>query len=160
MRMKFFTVPVFDGDAAAGELDGFLSTHRILSIDRQFLQEGHTSAWCLCIGYIDAGDRPQPVKRGKVDYKELLSEIDFAAYAKLRDLRKKLAEQDGVPVYSLFTNEQMAAMVRQQVNSGAQLLEIDGIGAGRVQKYGQAFLHLLDQIRSEATASRVKDDEA
>jgi hypothetical protein len=47
-------------------------------------------------------------KRAKVDYRELLSAGDFVLFAKLRILRKGMAEREAVPAYALFTNEQLA----------------------------------------------------
>lgn len=41
----------------------------------------------------------------RIDYKDVLSERDFALYAQLRNLRKFLSEQEGVPTYALFTND-------------------------------------------------------
>jgi len=150
MRMRFFSIPAFGADEAGAALDRFLAAHRILSVDRQFVQDGINSSWCLCVSYQETADSPVPVKqRGKVDYKELLSERDFAIYSRLRDLRKRLAEQQGVPLYALFTNEQMAAMVQQRVSTRDQLAEIDGVGEGRVEKYGQAFLEQLEQAQAE-----------
>ena len=46
----------------------------------------------------------------RVDYKEVLSPADFALFAKLRDWRKATAEQEGIPVYAVLTNEQLAAI--------------------------------------------------
>ncbi len=82
----------------------------------------------------------------------MLNEQDFALFAKLRDLRKTLAEQEGVPAYALFTNEQLARMVQQRVTSKAALAEIEGVGASRLEKYGDAFLQLL----LEATSNGAK----
>ena len=81
----------------------------------------------------------------KVDYKEVLSEADFAVFSRLRVLRKEVAEREGLPVYAVFTNEQMAAMVTGRADSLAALGKIDGIGAARVEKYGAAFLAALQQ---------------
>ena len=47
MRMKFFTVPVHGGEAAAEALDRFLIGHRIVAVDKQFVQDGQSSAWAL-----------------------------------------------------------------------------------------------------------------
>ena len=43
----------------------------------------------------------------KVDYKEILSEEDFIFYSKLRELRKELTNNEALPVYTFFTNEQL-----------------------------------------------------
>lgn len=58
----------------------------------------------------------------------------FLAFARLRALRKERAEAEGVPAYALFTNEQLADMVRRRVTSAAVLQDIPGIGEARVEK--------------------------
>ena len=95
----------------------------------------------------------------RVDYREILSESDFAVYAKLRSLRKSMAEKDGLPAYTLFTNEQLAAMVQQRVTSLRALEEIQGIGAARVKKYGAAFLEILQTMRAGADGERREETE-
>ena len=45
---------------------------------------------------------------GRIDYKEVLSAPEFERFARLRLLRKELAEKEGVPAYAIFTNEQLA----------------------------------------------------
>jgi superfamily II DNA helicase RecQ len=79
----------------------------------------------------------------KVDYKEVLNEADFALFCTLRDVRKALSEKEAVPAYSIFTNEQLAAMVTQKAVTAASLETIPGVGAARVEKYGAAFLAVL-----------------
>jgi superfamily II DNA helicase RecQ len=154
MQLRFFTIPVLGGDAAAEDLNRFLAGQRILSLDRQLVQAGAASAWAICVAFEPAGEgRPQSMaptgRRGKVDYREVLDEADFAVYAGLRTLRKEIADAEGVPAYALFTNEQMAEMVTRRVSSAAALREIPGIGEGRVEKYGAAFLQALAEARAQ-----------
>ncbi|MFN7952187.1 MAG: HRDC domain-containing protein [bacterium] len=111
--MRFFTIPVFADDTAANELNGFLASRRVLSIDRRLIDDGPGSAWAVCVTYLDATSGAAPIKKGKVDYKEVLSDGDFAVFVRLRALRKSLAERDAVPAYAIFTNEQLAAMVER-----------------------------------------------
>ena len=149
MQLRFFTIPIPGGDEAAEELNRFLSAHRILAVDRQVARDGGASVWAVCVGYESAGEsRPAAIKRGKVDYREVLNEADFTVYARLRSLRKEIAEREGVPLYNLFTNEQMAEMVTRRVDSAAALREISGIGEARVEKYGAAFLAALAEARA------------
>jgi superfamily II DNA helicase RecQ len=157
MQLRFFTIPILGGESAAAELNRFLASHRVLAVDRQLAQDGGAALWTICVSYEPAGaagaaDGAGP-KRGKVDYKELLSEVDFAVYAELRSLRKTLAERDGVPVYNLFTNEQLAAMVTRPVQSLAGLQAIPGVGAARIEKYGQLFLDELAKARRDSASA-------
>jgi len=154
---KFITVPIQSSDAAEAELNSFLQSHRVLSIDRRWVDQGSQSFWVMCIDYhTGGGTRPLATDaksgRSKVDYREVLSKDDFARYAQLRDLRKAVAQADAVPVYTIFTNEQLATMVRDRCLTGADLEKIAGVGDGRATKYGPRFLELLSKLNAGSDA--------
>ena len=145
MRFHFVTVPIHGSAVAEEELNQFLANHRAIAVDRQLVTDGPRSAWAICVTYADAGAgaATDASKKARVDYREILSDAEFQVFAKLRELRKKLSEHEGVPPYALFTNEQLADMVRRQVRSAADLARIDGVGPARLEKYGRAFLEIL-----------------
>ena len=131
------------------ELNSFLSRHRIVTIERRFVDCGLDSFWALCVDYLH-GEPTAGASHGapgradrKVDYKEVLNPEQFEIFAKLRDLRKQLAEQEAVPVYAVFTNEQLAEMVRQNVRDLSGLRKIPGIGEAKVGKFAAPFLALI-----------------
>ena len=146
MAFKFFQVPVRDSSAVEAELNAFLGGHRILSVDRRWVDLGQDSFWSLCVDYVDGepatGASTRSRSRSK-DYKELLSPDDFAVFVKLRDLRKEIAQAEAIPVYAIFTNEQLAKMVETRVNSTSGLEAIAGVGDARIEKYGERFLACL-----------------
>ncbi len=157
MQLRFFMVPVTAADDAAVELNRFLAANRILAIERQFISDGANSAWTICVSFDEGGGaataRPGIGKRGKVDFKDVLSDSEFAVFARLRALRKERADAEGVPAYALFTNEQLAEMVQRRVVSNSALREIQGIGDARVEKYGEAFLQILKDAALPESAS-------
>ena len=146
MPFKFFTIPVYDPQTVTDESNAFLSTRRVVTVERQFVADGANSLWSICVSYMDGEGRPEADKRAKkIDYREVLPAAEFAAFSKLRQLRKELAEQEGVQVYAVFTNDQLAKMVSQRVMSLADLKRIDGVGQARLEKYGEAFIRVLRQ---------------
>lgn len=167
MRLHFVRVPVDDSSLEENRLNRFLAGHRILSIERHLVIDGERTAWALCIAYDEhAGDaaRGQPAmagegtgKKGKVDYRDVLSPEQFDVFVRLRALRKQLAERDAIPLYAVFTNEQLAAIVRTQARTLPDLGRIDGVGPARVDKYGQAVLDLL-AAPAEAAAELASED--
>jgi superfamily II DNA helicase RecQ len=86
----------------------------------------------------------------------VLSEQAFAVFARLRSLRKELAESEGIPAYALFTNEQLAEMVQRRVQTAAALREIAGIGEARIEKYGETFLRLLCEAFSSSGSNPIE----
>jgi superfamily II DNA helicase RecQ len=143
MKLRFFTIRIQDAGPEAEELNAFLSSHRILSVERHFVANGSHSTWAICVTYLPPGTRPVPAKSARVHYREILPAPEFELFVKLRNLRKALAEKEGVPAYALFTNEQLADMVRRRVTTRTALEKIEGVGPARCQKYGASFLEVL-----------------
>lgn len=147
MPFEFIQIPANGQGNAKEELNQLLRGGRIASVRKEFVLNGEDSFWAFCIEYLDRSGGGAGARGGsapRVDYKELLNEADFARFAQLRDLRKSLAEGDAVPAYSIFTNEQLAAMVTGQCTSLTALGSIPGIGAARLEKYGAVFLEALN----------------
>lgn len=127
MSFHFFTVPITNPEAAQAELNAFLARERVLNVQRHFVAEGVNSFWAFCVE-LGAGPGPLPdaVKahpgrvsgRDKtsaaVDYKQVLSEADFAVLAGLREWRKQAAQAEGVPIYAVSTNEQLGGATGQK----------------------------------------------
>jgi superfamily II DNA helicase RecQ len=149
MKFRFFSVPVRKSSDAEEELNTFVASHRVVSIERRFVDAGLDSFWAVSVevteGLAALGKlhgAPGRAER-KVDYKEVLTPSDFERFLKLRELRKVIAEREAVPVYNIFTNQQLADMIQGKVTTIEGLEAIDGIGAARVGKFGAVFLELL-----------------
>ncbi|MFO0874376.1 MAG: HRDC domain-containing protein [Phycisphaerales bacterium] len=161
MQFCFFAIPALDPQAAQQELNAFLATHRVVSVEWQWIDAGTDSAWGARVT-VAAGPGPLPrslkAERGvesdkpaRIDYREILNEDDFKRFAELRLWRKGVAESEGVPVYAVFTNEQLAAIVTRRVADLSELAAIDGVGAARVERYGRRLLDHLHASGSHAT---------
>lgn len=147
MQLRFFSISARDPAAAEAELNALLAAGRVAGLERQFVAAGAESFWAVVVTLADGpGPLPSALKAGgarKPDYRELLSEADFAVFARLRALRKSVAESEGVPPYAVFTNEQLAGLVRERVRSAEAMGRIDGIGPARVERYAAIFLPVL-----------------
>lgn len=150
MKYKFFVIPASSPQAAEAELNAFCSRHRVGFVEKQLISDGANSFWSVCVSWLDGEAAPSTNDRKKppVDYKKVLSEVDFTLYLELRNLRKEVAQFSGVPAYAVFTNEQLAAMVQQRISSKNALLALPGIGKSRVEKYGEEFLQKLSELLS------------
>jgi len=136
MSLKFFVVPVQDSIASEEELNGFLASHKILSIDRQLVDQGVNSFWAICVDYLtstrhETGQNPN-LSRNRVDYKSILPPEEFEVFSRLRQVRKEMAQLEAVPVYALFTNEQLAQMVQRRCHTRSDLAGIEGIGENKI----------------------------
>jgi len=148
MPLKIITIPIHDPTGGENEFNSFVGNHRVVSVERHFVEQGSSSFWTFCIDYLEAGQGSggsfrNAGNRGKIDYKDVLKPEEFAVFAQLRDLRKEMAQAEAVPMYTIFTNEQLAKIVQNRVQSQADLEKVAGIGDARVQKYGTRVLQLL-----------------
>ena len=156
MTLRFFAIPACDPAGAETELNHLLAASRVLTIERHFVANGEASFWAVCVRIASGpGPLPEALKADqagarRVDYREVLSEADFAVFARLRELRKSIADAEGVPPYAVFTNEHVASMVRGKVQTLEDLGRIEGVGPGRVDPYAARFLALLEQALAPA----------
>ncbi|AIL63010.1 DNA helicase RecQ [Pseudomonas alkylphenolica] len=61
----------------------------------------------------------------------------------LRALRRKLAEEHGVPPYVIFPDSTLLEMLRSQPGSLSEMAQVSGVGARKLERYGAAFLDVL-----------------
>ncbi|MFY9961747.1 DNA helicase RecQ [Pseudomonas sp.] len=61
----------------------------------------------------------------------------------LRALRRKLAEEHGVPPYVIFPDSTLLEMLRSQPSSLSEMAQVSGVGARKLERYGAAFLDVL-----------------
>ena len=152
MQYHVFTVPV-SAPSAVDELNRFLAGHRVLSVDRQFVADGGSSFWAFCVTLLESGAATRAGGRGRkerVDYGKLLPPAQFAIFARLRECRKKLAADEGLPAYAVCTNDQLAAMAAADTLTPAVLTTLDGFGEAKAAKFGAALIEAFNQPEEAA----------
>lgn len=76
-----------------------------------------------------------------------------ALFEQLRQLRKKLAQEYGIPPYQIFSDATLEAMAQQRPLNAAELLEVPGVGETKLRRYGDYFiLTIQEYVNENATA--------
>jgi ATP-dependent DNA helicase RecQ len=75
-------------------------------------------------------------------------DINQAAWDHLRACRKALADQQGVPPYVIFHDATLYEMLKRLPRTREELGEITGVGAAKLEKYGETFLQALAEAAS------------
>ena len=107
-------------------------------------------------------EQPQPSEKGKgreESWRTLVSAADLPLFNTLREWRAERARREGIPPYIIFTNKQLAAMIRLRPGSLSALGTIDGIGKAKLQNYGQELLALLARPRAGPDSGRMDSAE-
>ncbi|MBO8170260.1 MAG: DNA helicase RecQ [Bacillaceae bacterium] len=66
-------------------------------------------------------------------------------FEKLRDLRKLLADREGVPPFVVFSDSTLREMAIRLPVTPEELLQVKGVGEAKLDKYGDVFLDLLKE---------------
>ena len=73
------------------------------------------------------------------------SPVDEALFESLRALRKELANAQRVPAYVVFSDKVLLELAARRPGTGAEMLDVPGVGPAKLEKYGPAFLDLLNR---------------
>ena len=88
--------------------------------------------------------REKPVKKKrKAGPVGELSNDEQRLFETLREIRKQLAEEQGVPPYVIFGDVSLLEMSRQRPVTPDEFLEISGVGQVKLERHGAVFLEAI-----------------
>ena len=86
-----------------------------------------------------------------------VSPEDNELWEALRKLRKELADEQGVPPYVIFHDATLMEIMRFKPQTEQELLAINGVGASKLERYGAAFLELMENFANPDKATGAQD---
>ncbi|KPA09707.1 protein containing Helicase and RNase D [Candidatus Magnetomorum sp. HK-1] len=144
IQYKFFWISPDNSHHMETELNQFLNSIQVISVDRKFVTNGSKSQFCIIIEYMS---KQSPEKQSntakRIDYREVLSPEDFSLYATIRDWRKETAKKNGLQLYSILNNEQMANIAQNKITTKEGLQTVDGFGKTRMENYGDDIIKIV-----------------
>ena len=72
-----------------------------------------------------------------------LAEDDLRLFETLREIRKQLAQDQGVPPYVIFGDASLLEMCRERPSNEEEFLEITGVGQVKLERHGATFLEAI-----------------
>ena len=103
---------------------------------------------------------PKPAQAAKASSSaasQLVRGHEREMWEALRSLRRKLAEEHSVPPYVIFPDATLLEMLRSQPGSLSEMAEVSGVGARKLERYGQAFLEVLNGSAADDAPAPVAD---
>lgn len=87
----------------------------------------------------------EPRLQAKHVYQDKLAQFNYdkKLFAKLRALRKELADADDVPPYVVFNDKTLAEMAQLMPTNDSEFLKVSGVGFTKLNKYGAPFLNAI-----------------
>ena len=100
-----------------------------------------------------------------VDFKKLLmggslesapvqTVFDDVLLKHLKDLRKKIAKQNGIPPFAVFQDPSLEDMTMQYPTTIPELTNVYGVGEGKAKKFGKPFVELIAKYVEENDITR------
>ena len=83
--------------------------------------------------------------------------VDPALFSMLKDLRKKVSKQHGLPPYVIFQDPSIEAMATTYPITIEELRNIPGVGEGKAKRYGKEFVDLIRRHVEENEIERPED---
>ncbi len=149
MQIKLFTIPVGDSGGALQEMNAFLRGNKILEVENQFVGNDKGAYWCFSVRYVERAYAEADKDGKKVDYRKVLDEATFEKFSKLREIRKKVAADEGISAFIIFTDEELAELAKLDEITEKAMLGIKGIGEKKVERYAKYF---ITQPKTDETA--------
>ena len=91
-------------------------------------------------------------KMGQSVQEELVEEeltFDEELFEKFRSLRRELSNEKEVPAYVIFGDKTLKELCSKLPSTQDEMLDINGIGQVKYDKYGEVFLNLCVSIKEE-----------
>ena len=95
------------------------------------------------------GESVRPV-RGRKAVKAIATSTGDSLFEALRQLRKRLADEAGMPPYIIFNDASLREMAQRQPTTLQEFSRIVGVGQAKLTRYGEQFVELIRQ-RSQAS---------
>ena len=139
-----------------------LDTRQWRSVFRQLVARGYITVDIGGHGSLRLTDRCRPLLRGeeqlslrkdripekrkparKKATRQPVGDADRLLWEALRALRKRLAEEQGVPPYVVFHDSTLLEMVELRPTTLAGLSAISGVGQHKLERYGERFIAVI-----------------
>lgn len=90
----------------------------------------------------------------KTKVKSLVAEEDETLFSALKSKRRFLAEALNAPAYVVFADAVLMEMARSRPSSLDEFSKLSGVGAVKLERYGKAFLEVINNDFQELHPSR------
>ena len=138
-----------------------LDNNQWRSVFRQLVARGYLSVDMERFGSLRLEEQCRPLLRGEQQIElrrdpkrkaakqqtrtSLPVDIDVALWEALRERRRELAEEQGVPPYVIFHDRTLQEMCTAVPQNLAQFARITGVGERKLDKYGDTFLQVINE---------------
>ena len=131
------------------------------ALGRDLVREGYLRRDAERYNVLDVTEKGQAVLDGRVQAmltespelptsgRRVAIECDETLFERLRALRKRLADEQDVPAYVVFSDVALRQMAREYPASEGEFSQISGVGEKKLREFGEVFMReIAEHLRS------------
>ena len=152
-NQQFWTM-VYRRALVAGFIEKDIEQYGVIKLTpegQQFLKKPHSFMLMEDHNFDENDDDDKIQEKGGV------SALDSTLFSILKDLRKKIAKTNNLPPYVIFQDPSLEDMCTNYPITIEELSNIQGVGAGKAQKYGKEFVEVIKQYVEDNEIERAQD---
>ncbi len=133
-----------------------------ISIMRQLIHKGLLFQNITQSSTLQLTEEARPLLRGEINIELAVPRLDTAVktaksdklvnrsydkklFAKLRKLRKSIADKDNIPPYVVFSDATLIDMAEILPTSYGEMLAVNGVGQVKLERYADSFLDVIQE---------------
>ena len=80
--------------------------------------------------------------------RQSVANYDKDLFARLRFLRKQIADKENIPPYIVFNDATLQEMAQYMPTSNIEMLQINGVGTIKLERFGLPFMRLIQEHKA------------
>ncbi|MGF1725883.1 ATP-dependent DNA helicase RecQ [Photobacterium nomapromontoriensis] len=133
-----------------------------VSILRQLVHRGYLIQSIMRSSTLQLTEKARAILRSEVSLELAVPRLDTAArstktdkfanrqydkklFAKLRKVRKAIADEEDLPPYVVFNDASLMEMAERLPTSAGEMLAVNGVGHRKLEKYGTVFMGVIEE---------------
>jgi superfamily II DNA helicase RecQ len=149
MPVRIFTIPFNEETQTFHDdlLQQFCVNKRIHKIETKFFSRNHQPFWTVAVQYGQILSEEKNIRvTGTPAPEHLLDDQQKALLLRLKEWRKGAAQEAGLPVYMIATNNHFVSMIQQKCTTLESLKLVKGFGKAKMEKYGKTVTDMIKQF--------------
>lgn len=133
--------------------EGYLSqsedTYSVLRMGPEMQKLRDPDTHVIVRMYIEKEPERGRKKASKARSTDALTTAGFELFERLRTLRLRIAREESLPPYIIFSDKSLIDMCVKVPHTKAEMLNVNGVGENKYEKYGQLFLEEIKGFEEE-----------
>ncbi len=104
---------------------------------------------CILVKITDDDKKKEKDHKKTTKGLEALTSAGYKLFDKLRELRLKIAREEHMPPYIIFSDKTLVDMAIKVPTSRDEMMNVSGVGEYKFNKYGERFLSIINKCVEE-----------